>query len=67
MRKVPTCNAAILTATVIFAGASVTVAHAAGLQAELRSAAAMGPDGNLYVGFLKSGNVKRIVPLAAVE
>lgn len=44
MRKLLTCNAAILAATVIFTGASLTVAHAAGLQAELRSAAGILPN-----------------------
>jgi hypothetical protein len=32
-----------------------------GLAGDLPSALALGPDGNLYVGFLKNGNVKRIV------
>ena len=45
MKKVLTCNAAILAATVIFTGVSVTPAHAAGLQAELRSSAALVPAG----------------------
>jgi hypothetical protein len=33
----------------------------AGLAGNLTTAIAIGPDGNLYVGFLKNGNVKRIV------
>ncbi len=33
----------------------------AGLAGNLTTAVAIGPDGNLYVGFLKNGNVKRIV------
>lgn len=33
----------------------------AGLAGDLTTAVAVGPDGNLYVGFLKNGNVKRIV------
>ncbi len=32
-----------------------------GLAGDLPTALALGPDGNLYVGFLKNGNVKRIV------
>jgi hypothetical protein len=45
MRKLLTCKAAILAVSVIFAGASATVAQAAGLQAELRSSAAIVPVG----------------------
>ena len=37
------------------------VAPAFGLAGDLPSALALGPDGNLYVAFLKNGNVKRIV------
>ena len=37
------------------------VAPAFGLAGDQPSALALGPDGNLYVGFLKNGNVKRIV------
>jgi hypothetical protein len=33
----------------------------AGLAGNLTTAVAYGPDGNLYVGFLKNGNIKRIV------
>jgi hypothetical protein len=33
----------------------------AGLQGNLPNSIALGPDGNLYVGFLKNGNVVRIV------
>ena len=43
MKKLLTCNAAILAVTVIVAGAGAPVAQAAGLQAELRSAAAILP------------------------
>jgi len=44
MRKLLTCNAAILAVSVIFTGAIANVAQAAGLQAELRSAAAILPN-----------------------
>jgi hypothetical protein len=42
-------------------GPSSYIATTAGLDGDQPTAAALGPDGNLYVGFLKSGNVKRIV------
>ncbi len=42
-------------------GPSNYIATAAGLDGNQPTAAALGPDGNLYVGFLKSGNVKKIV------
>ena len=42
-----------------FEGAS-PVAPAAGLGGDQPTAIALGPDGKLYVGFLKNGNVKRI-------
>src|SRR5215472_2089793 len=45
----------------LFQGASSYIATTAGLDGNQPTAAALGPDGNLYVGFLKSGNVKRIV------
>ena len=38
-----------------------TIASTAGLAGDNPTALALGPDGNLYVGFLKNGNVKRIV------
>jgi hypothetical protein len=44
-----------------FMGPSTYIATNAGLDGNQPTAAALGPDGNLYVGFLKSGNVKRIV------
>ena len=44
MRTMLACNAAILAATVILTGAGATVARAAGVQAELRSAAALLPN-----------------------
>jgi hypothetical protein len=40
---------------------SAYIATTAGLDGSQPTAAAIGPDGNLYVGFLKSGNVKRIL------
>jgi hypothetical protein len=48
-------------ATGAFTGPSTYIATSAGLDGSQPTALAMGPDGNLYVGFLKSGNVKRIV------
>jgi hypothetical protein len=42
-------------------GAASYIATTAGLDGNQPTAAALGPDGKLYVGFLKSGNVKRIV------
>jgi hypothetical protein len=42
-------------------GPSTYIATTAGLDGDQPTAAAVGPDGNLYVGFLKNGNVKRIV------
>ena len=42
-------------------GPSVYIASTAGLDGNQPTAAAIGPDGNLYIGFLKNGNVKRIV------
>jgi hypothetical protein len=47
--------------TGLFEGLSSYIATTAGLDGDQPTAAALGPDGNLYVGFLKSGNVKRIV------
>jgi hypothetical protein len=43
------------------AGPSTYIATAAGLDSNQPTAAAIGPDGSLYVGFLKNGNVKRIL------
>jgi hypothetical protein len=37
------------------------VAPNAGLAGDLPTSTALGPDGKLYVGFLKNGNIKRIV------
>ena len=37
------------------------IASTAGLDGDNPTAIALGPDGNVYVGFLKNGNVKRIV------
>ncbi|HYK35375.1 hypothetical protein [Alloacidobacterium sp.] len=42
-------------------GPSSYIATTAGLDGNQPTAAAIGPDGNLYVGFLKNGNIKRIV------
>jgi len=44
-----------------FIGASTYIAISAGLDGNQPTAAALGPDGKLYVGFLKNGNIKRIV------
>jgi len=44
-----------------FLGAAGTIATTAGLDGNQPTATALGPDGKLYIGFLKSGNVKRIV------
>lgn len=44
-----------------FVGPSAYIAVTAGLDGDQPTAIAMGPDGNLYVGFLKSGNVKRVL------
>ena len=48
-------------ATGAFVGPSDYIATTAGLDGSQPTALALGPDGNLYVGFLKSGNVKRII------
>ncbi len=42
-------------------GAPIYIATTAGLGGDQPTAAAIGPDGNLYVAFLKNGNIKRIV------
>jgi hypothetical protein len=42
-------------------GPGTYIATTAGLDGNQPTAAALGPDGNLYVAFLKSGNIKRIV------
>ena len=39
-----------------------TIATTAGLTGDNPTAVALGPDGNVYVGFLKNGDVKRIRP-----
>ncbi len=44
-----------------FIGAATYIATSAGLDGNQPTAAALGPDGKLYIGFLKGGNVKRIV------
>ena len=44
-----------------FAGPSTYIATTAGLDGDQPTALATGPDGNLYVGFLKNGNVKRVL------
>jgi hypothetical protein len=48
-------------ATGAFTGPSGYIATTAGLDGNQPTAAAIGPDGNLYVGFLKNGNVKRVL------
>ena len=48
-------------ATGALVGPSTYIATTAGLDGNQPTAVALGPDGNLYVGFLKNGNVKRIV------
>src|SRR5215469_13508866 len=47
--------------TGVLVGPSTYIATTAGLDGNQPTAAAIGPDGSLYVGFLKSGNVKRIL------
>jgi hypothetical protein len=44
-----------------FVGPSSYIATTAGLDGNQPTAAVLGPDGSLYVGFLKNGNVKRII------
>ena len=44
-----------------FIGAASYIATTAGLDGNQPTAAALGPDGKLYIGFLKNGNIKRIV------
>jgi hypothetical protein len=48
-------------ATGALLGPSAYIATTAGLDGNQPTAAAIGPDGNLYVGFLKSGDVKKVV------
>ena len=48
-------------ATGALVGPSAYIATTAGLDGSQPTAAALGPDGNLYVGFLKSGDIKRII------
>lgn len=43
------------------------VAPFAGLAGDLPTSTALGPDGKLYVGFLKNGNIKRVVNPAAPD
>jgi hypothetical protein len=43
------------------------VAPFAGLAGDLPTSTALGPDGKLYVGFLKSGNIKRVVNPSAIN
>ncbi len=49
-----------------FAGVS-PVAPFAGLAGDLPTSIALGPDGKLYIGFLKNGNIKRVVNPAAIN
>lgn len=65
-RSTPSAARGVLRAAVdpntgAFAGSATYIATTAGLDGNQPAAAALGPDGNLYVGFLKSGNVKRIL------
>ena len=53
--RVPVRSTGALTASAAY------IATTAGLDGNQPTAAAIGPDGNLYVAFLKSGNIKRIV------
>ncbi len=46
-------------------GPATYIATTAGLGGDQPTAAAIGPDGSLYVAFLKNGNIKRIVSPAA--
>jgi hypothetical protein len=46
-------------------GSPVYIATTVGLGGDQPTAAAVGPDGNLYIAFLKNGNIKRIVNPAA--
>jgi hypothetical protein len=43
------------------AGAGTYIATTAGLDGNQPTAAAIGPDGSLYVAFLKNGNIKRVI------
>lgn len=43
-----------------FIASSTQLVPSAGLAGDNPTAIALGPDGNLYVGFLKNGNIKRI-------
>ena len=47
--------------TGVFVGPSAYIATTAGLDGDQPTGAAIGPDGNLYVVFLKNGNVKRVL------
>lgn len=42
-------------------GTPAYIATTAGLDGDQPTGAAIGPDGNLYVAFLKSGNIKRVI------
>ena len=48
-------------ATGALTGTNAYIATTAGLDGDQPTGAALGPDGNLYVVFLKSGNVKRVI------
>ena len=66
----PAASRGILRVTVdpqtgAFIGPATYIATTAGLGGDQPTAAAIGPDGNLYVAFLKNGNIKRIVNPAA--
>ena len=48
-------------ATGAIVGPAAYIATTAGLDGNQPTAVALGPDGNLYVGFLKSGDIKKII------
>src|SRR5262249_49085185 len=52
---------AIDPASGVLIGPSAYIATTAGLDGNQPTALALGPDGNLYIGFLKSGDIKKIV------
>jgi hypothetical protein len=52
---------AIDPASGVLVGPNAYIATTAGLDGNQPTALALGPDGNLYIGFLKSGDIKKIV------
>jgi hypothetical protein len=60
----PSVARGVLRVPVNSAGVTASAAYiatTAGLDGDQPTSAAIGPDGNLYVAFLKSGNIKRVV------